>query len=91
MKVEQNFSAALAEPSAWRGELPTEAPSRDRARDYCEKLARSHYENFPVATLLLPRRLRAHFYPVYAYCRWADDMGDETGDRALSLWLLDRW
>jgi squalene synthase HpnC len=91
MKVEQDFSGAPAEPSAWRGELPSEAPSRDLARDYCEKLARSHYENFPVATLLLPRRLRAHFYPVYAYCRWADDLGDETGDPSLSLWLLDRW
>jgi squalene synthase HpnC len=40
---------------------------------------------------LLPRGLREHFYPVYAYCRWADDLGDETGDRALSLDLLDRW
>lgn len=91
MKADQNFSATLTAPSTWRGELPPKTPSRDEAHRYCEALARNHYENFPVATLLLPRRLRKHFYPVYAYCRWADDLGDETGDRSLSLWLLDRW
>jgi squalene synthase HpnC len=95
--VEQDFTQSLGElssfrePSAWRGELPAHAPSASEARRYCEWLARTHYENFPVATLLLPRGLREHFYPVYAYCRWADDLGDETGDRALSLDLLDRW
>jgi squalene synthase HpnC len=82
---------ALAEPAAWEGALPETAPSLDEAREYCEHLARTHYENFPVATLLLPERLRPHFYAVYAYCRWADDLGDETGDPARSLWLLERW
>ena len=91
MNVEQAFSAALAEPSSWRGELPSRPPSRDEARRYCETLARTHYANFPVATWLLPRSLREHFYPVYAYCRWADDLGDETGDRQLSLQLLKLW
>ena len=90
MKVEQD-STTLAEPSAWRGELPPHAPSREEARRYCESLARNHYENFPIASRLLPPLLRAHFYPVYAYCRWADDLGDEVGDRDLSLWLLNRW
>src|SRR2546422_9651158 len=57
------------------------------ARGYCGRLARSHYENFTVASLLLPRRLLPHFHAIYAYCRWADDLGDETegGDRALEL------
>ncbi len=91
MSVEQAISGALAEPSSWRGELPSAAPSLEEARRYCERLARTHYENFPVATLLLPRPLRRHFYPVYAYCRWADDLGDETGDRELSLVLLEQW
>ena len=91
MKVEQDFSATLAEPSAWRGELPLQRPSREQAHLYCEALARTHYENFPVATRLLPPGLQNHFYPLYAYCRWADDLGDETGDRELSLWLLSRW
>jgi squalene synthase HpnC len=44
-----------------------------------------------VATWFLPRRLRQHFYNVYAYCRIADDLGDETADTALSLQLLDEW
>ncbi len=91
MSFEHAYSPALSEPSAWRGELPEDVPSREDARRYCESLARTHYENFPVVTMLLPRRLRQHFYPVYAYCRWADDLGDEMGDRELSLSLLSRW
>lgn len=61
--------------------------SPNRARAYCRRLAQTHYENFSVATLLLPRRLTQHFHNVYAYCRWADDLGDETegGDEALRL------
>jgi len=58
---------------------------------YCERLARSHYENFSVATWFLPKRLRQHFYNVYAYCRISDDLGDETGNREASLQLLDEW
>ena len=58
---------------------------------YCERLARSHYENFSVATWFLPERLRQHFYNVYAYCRISDDLGDETGDTSASLQLLDEW
>lgn len=58
---------------------------------YCERLARSHYENFSVATWFLPKRLRQHFFNVYAYCRISDDLGDETGDAAASLQLLDEW
>jgi squalene synthase HpnC len=63
----------------------------DQARDYCRRLARSHYENFHVASWLLPRRLRPHFYAVYAYCRWADDLADETGEVARGLALLEWW
>ncbi|MGH7193269.1 MAG: squalene synthase HpnC, partial [Candidatus Saccharimonadales bacterium] len=55
------------------------------------RLARAHYENFAVASWLLPRALRPHFYHVYAYCRWSDDLADETGDRRASLALLDWW
>jgi squalene synthase HpnC len=60
------------------------------ARGYCGRLARTHYENFTVASLLLPRRLRKHFHAVYAYCRWADDLADETGG-ARALDLLRWW
>src|SRR5262245_45985522 len=41
--------------------------SRAEAHGYCARLARSHYENFTVASLLLPRRLLRHFHAVYAY------------------------
>jgi squalene synthase HpnC len=52
----------------------------------CERLTRSHYENFSVATRLMPRGLRAHFYSVYAFCRGVDDLGDEAqGDRLARL------
>lgn len=61
------------------------------ARRYCRRLAARHYENFTVASWLLPKRLRPHFYHVYAYCRWADDLADETGDPAASRDLLNWW
>lgn len=62
-----------------------------RAQRYCARLARSHYENFSVASMLLPRRLLRHFHAVYAYCRWADDLGDETGGGSEALSLLRWW
>src|SRR5438270_2771875 len=61
------------------------------ARSYCSRLARTHYENFTVASLLLPRRLLRHFHAVYAYCRWADDLADETGGPRRALGLLAWW
>jgi squalene synthase HpnC len=62
-----------------------------RAQRYCTRLALTHYENFSVASLLLPRRLLRHFHAVYAYCRWADDLGDETGGGQHALDLLAWW
>ncbi len=71
--------------------IPEVAPSEAEAQDYCRRLARSHYENFSVATWFLPARLRQHFCNVYAYCRISDDLGDETGDPVASMQLLDLW
>lgn len=71
--------------------IPERAPSLAEARAYCERLARTHYENFSVATWFLPAKLRPHFHSIYAYCRISDDLGDEVGDRAQSLTLLDQW
>jgi squalene synthase HpnC len=71
--------------------IPERAPTREEAQDYCRRLARTHYENFSVATWFLPTRLRQHFFNVYAYCRISDDLGDEVGDPAASLALLDQW
>jgi squalene synthase HpnC len=61
------------------------------ARDYTRWLATNHYENFHVVSFLLPKRLHQDFYNVYAYCRWADDLGDEIGNTAESLRLLKWW
>jgi squalene synthase HpnC len=69
----------------------TAAPGLSLARSYCARVARSHYENFTVASILLPRNLLSHFHAVYAYCRWADDLADETAGGAESLALLDWW
>ena len=71
--------------------IPEQAPSEAEARAYCRRLARSHYENFSVASWFLPERLRQHFFNVYAYCRISDDLGDEVGDSAASLLVLDQW
>ena len=71
--------------------IPAAAPSLKDAQAYCERLAKSHYENFSVATWFLPAKLKQHFYNVYAYCRISDDLGDEVGDARQSLELLDQW
>jgi squalene synthase HpnC len=63
----------------------------EQATDYTRRLAEAQYENFTVVSWLLPKRLRRDFRHVYAFCRWADDLGDETGDPQRSLELLDWW
>ena len=67
----------------------------DRAFEYCERLTRSHYENFPVGSALVPKRLRKHFYSVYAFARIADDFADEGYGEGFSeherLEALDEW
>ena len=71
--------------------IPLQAPGLSAAQEYCRRLARSHYENFSVASWFLPQPLRQHFFNVYAYCRISDDLGDEVGNQAASLQLLDQW
>ncbi|HTR38419.1 MAG TPA: squalene synthase HpnC [Bryobacteraceae bacterium] len=61
------------------------------AEQYTRWLATHHYENFHVVTFLLPKRLHQDFYNVYAFCRWADDLGDEIGSATESLRLLAWW
>jgi squalene synthase HpnC len=71
--------------------IPRSAPSLEQSQEYCRRLARTHYENFSVATWFLPRSVRQDFFNVYAYCRISDDLGDEVGDPAAALALLDEW
>jgi squalene synthase HpnC len=83
------FAAELARYGPHAADAPPPAPADAAA--YCRRLARTHYENFTVASWLLPRGLRQHFCNVYAFCRWADDLADETADPLQSLALLDWW
>ncbi len=93
----QSGAAAVASAAVGWARLPPEyaipqrPPSLEEAQAYCGRLARSHYENFSVATWFLPKRLRQHFFNVYAYCRISDDLGDEVGNPQVSLDLLDQW
>jgi squalene synthase HpnC len=70
---------------------PEQRPTLEEARVWCHALATSHYENFHVATFFLPARVRPHFESVYAFCRVSDDLGDEVGDTAVALQLLQTW
>ncbi len=50
------------------------------AYGFCMKLATSHYENFPVGSIIIPKKLRKHFYSIYAFARIADDIADELAE-----------
>jgi phytoene synthase len=67
------------------------APSLREARKFCARLAREHYENFPVASLLLPRRVRPAVQAIYAFARIADDFADEEAHEGCRLQRLDEW
>jgi phytoene synthase len=70
----------------------TEPEALARAYRHCEQIARDHYENFPVASWLLPAAMRPHIAAIYAFARAADDFADEPGRHpAERLRLLDDW
>ena len=70
---------------------PPNGCSPAEAQSYTRWLATHHYENFAVVSWLLPKSLHQHFYNVYAYCRWADDLGDEIPNTDRALELLNWW
>ena len=70
---------------------PVTRPSLQQAMMWCRQLATTHYENFHVTSIFLPKRLRPHFYSVYAFCRTSDDLGDEVGDTKTATRLLNEW
>lgn len=70
---------------------PDVRPTLEAAQAWCKQLAGSHYENFHVATRLLPKPLRPHFHSIYAFCRVSDDLGDEIADRQTAMRLLNTW
>lgn len=68
-------------------EINTTPDSLAQAYEFCARLAKSHYENFTIASWLMPRAMRPHMYAIYAYARIADDFADEEHDLA----KLDEW
>lgn len=69
--------------------------SVDASFRYCEQLARGHYENFPVGSVLVPSNRRKHVYSIYAFARTADDFADEGYEADISVATrmarLDEW
>lgn len=64
----------------------------ERSFKYCEKITKSHYENFPVASRLIPKDKRKYIYSIYAFARKADDFADEPGMiKEERLRCLDEW
>jgi squalene synthase HpnC len=78
----QHFATAVptAKPPAGTFDLAA-------SYEFCARLAKSHYENFTIASWLMPREMRPHMYAIYAYARMADDFADEHHDLA----MLDDW
>jgi squalene synthase HpnC len=67
-------------------------PAVEAAYARCRRFAREHYENFPVASYLLPARMRPHIAAIYAFARTADDVADEPGMADVDrLRRLDDW
>jgi squalene synthase HpnC len=83
--------AARRDPAAWRlAGVPVDGDLA-AAEAFCRAVARRHYENFTVATRLVPPRLRQHLANVYAFARWADDLGDESATPAEATVALADW
>lgn len=87
----------MTPPFLWPKDFVVDARARthpwtlEESLAYTRWIATGHYENFHVVSFLLPKRLHQDFYNVYSFCRWADDLGDEIGDTAESLRLLNWW
>jgi squalene synthase HpnC len=88
--VASDMDASAAAPETVRAAFAPPVPL-DRAKRFTRRLALGHYENFSVLSILLPNRLKQDFSNIYAFCRTADDLGDEVSDRALALSYLGRF
>lgn len=92
------MTSAIAHLRSLRIDAPPDGVpplSIEQARLEVRALADGHYENFSVLSRLVPADLRDDFAAVYAFCRWSDDLADETGSdqaaRNRSLSLLGAW
>lgn len=89
----QPSQPARRDPKAWQIAALPKAGDLAAAEAFCRDVAARHYENFTVATRLVPRRLRQHLANVYAFARWSDDLADEAASpeqagRDLAAWRL---
>ncbi len=89
------MSHALAQPITellhrWGPDSPVSMTQSD-ASHWCAQFTRAHGENFSVLSALLPRASRQDFCAIYAFCRWADDLGDEAQSPEQALQLLAWW
>jgi len=87
--TQSEFASQLQRYGPQREGLDRATP--EEARQYCAQLARTHYENFTVGSCLLRKPLKQHFFNVYAYCRWADDLADEIQRPERAEELLNWW
>lgn len=87
MQIEAKQLIELTKPDG--GEFGVQ--TLDEAYDFCKKIALGHYENFPVGSILIPKKIRKYFFSIYAFSRIADDLGDELSlvSKPLSLEALD--
>lgn len=85
------MTATIVQELSIRGPAQCQAMSLAEAQVYCHKLATSHSENFSVLSSLVPVRMREDFAALYAFCRWADDLGDEVESTDRATELLAWW
>jgi squalene synthase HpnC len=84
-------SATRRDQAAWEIVAPPADCSLAAAEAFCRTIAGRHYENFTVATRLVPLRLRQHLANVYAFARWSDDLADESPSPAAARVALAAW
>lgn len=77
-------------PSYYRG-MSWARPTLAYSEEYCRRLTHSHYENFPVASYIVPKNLRQHVCNIYAFARTADDFADEKIYSDVRMQNLDEW
>jgi squalene synthase HpnC len=87
----QSAQSAQRDPTAWQLAPVPAAGDLAAAEAFCRDVASRHYENFTVATRLVPPRLRQHLANVYAFARWSDDLVDEASSPAEAARDLAVW
>jgi squalene synthase HpnC len=91
MPVAKPPAAESRDPTPWTiAPLPA-TPDLAAAEAWCRQVASRHYENFTVATRLVPPRLRQHLANVYAFARWSDDLADEAPSASDAKRQLAAW